>query len=168
MEEALFLTKFASKVTVVHRRDFFRASKIMQQRVMTHPKVKVLMYRSVQRWITSGDDSTLVGAELVDPRNGTTSKLPCSGAFIAIGHKPMTAFLGQDKGDSGGVAREKREGVELDKEGFIILKEHTMTSVEGIFACGDVVDKRYRQAITAAGMGCQAAIDCERWLATQE
>ncbi|CAN0036951.1 unnamed protein product, partial [Choristocarpus tenellus] len=114
------------------------------------------------RWITTGEESVLVGAELVDPRDGNSVEMSCSGAFIAIGHRPMTSFLKVKGVGTGAVAG---EAVELDEEGFILHKQHTMTNVEGVFACGDVVDKRYRQAITAAGMGCQAAMDCERWLA---
>lgn len=103
--------------------------------------------------------------------------MPCSGAFLAIGHKPMTRFLrdsscssgggGKRGGEGGGKGEREGAGVELDEDGYIVHKEHTMTSVEGVFACGDVVDRRYRQAISAAGMGCQAAIDCERWLAEE-
>ncbi|CAM9366080.1 unnamed protein product, partial [Scytosiphon promiscuus] len=151
MEEALFLTKFATKVTIVHRREGFRSSKIMLQRVKDHPKVSLKLHRTVKRWVSEGGD--LSGAELVDPRGIEEPEvLPCSGAFLAIGHKPMT----------------NPASIELDEDGFVVHKEHTMTSVEGVFACGDVVDRRYRQAISAAGMGCQAAIDCERWLAEEE
>lgn len=140
------------------------------------------------RWVSEGGE--LSGAELEDPRGQEAVELlPCSGAFIAIGHKPMTKFLRQSpaisssssndgSSSTGGVALAEREEevvkarrsvtVDLDDDGFIVHKEHTMTSVEGVFACGDVVDRRYRQAISAAGMGCQAAIDCERWLAEEE
>lgn len=121
------------------------------------------------RWVS--DEGVLSGAELEDPRGddgdgATTEIMPCSGAFLAIGHKPMTRFL-RSSSSGGGVAA-GGEGVELDADGYIVHKEYTMTSVEGVFACGDVVDRRYRQAISAAGMGCQAAIDCERWLAEEE
>lgn len=123
------------------------------------------------RWVSEGGD--LSGAELEDPRGrGSAELLPCSGAFLAIGHKPMTKFLGPPPPPTGeAAAGEASSGgavsVELDEDGFVVQKEHTMTSVDGVFACGDVVDRRYRQAISAAGMGCQAAIDCERWLAEE-
>ncbi len=148
MEEATFLTRFASKVTIVHRRDVFRASKVMVERARNHPKIEIATFSQVKRWLS--DDKGLTGAVLEDPRDGSEREIACTGAFIAIGHKPISAFL---------------EGqVETDVEGYIVAKEHTMTSVSGIFAAGDIVDSRYRQAITAAGMGCQAAIDAERWL----
>eukprot|EP00903_Cladosiphon_okamuranus_P005657 g5621.t2 len=171
MEEALFLTKFASKVTVVHRRDGFRSSKIMLQRVKDHPKISLKLHRTVKRWVSEGGE--LSGAQLEDPRGqDPTELLPCSGAFLAIGHRPMTKFLAPPPPPPAGeaAAGEVARGavsVELDEDGFVVHKEHTMTSVEGVFACGDVVDRRYRQAISAAGMGCQAAIDCERWLAEE-
>jgi thioredoxin reductase (NADPH) len=105
-------------------------------------------FRQVKKWLS--DDSGLTGAVIEDPRDGTEEQINVNGAFIAIGHKPITSFL---------------EGqLETDDEGYLLHSKHTMTSVEGVFAAGDVVDTRYRQAITAAGMGCQAAIDCERWL----
>tara|TARA_B100000902_G_C27320175_1_gene923853 strand:- start:214 stop:1149 length:936 start_codon:yes stop_codon:yes gene_type:complete len=148
MEEATFLTRFASKVTLIHRRDVFRASKVMQERAENHPKIEIRTFRQVKKWLS--DEKGLSGAILEDPRDGSTEEIACTGAFIAIGHKPITGFL---------------EGqIETDDSGYIIHKDHTMTSVSGVFAAGDVVDTRYRQAITAAGMGCQAAIDCERWL----
>ena len=148
MEEATFLTRFASKVTLIHRRDVFRASKVMQERAENHPKIEIRTFRQVKKWLS--DEKGLSGAILEDPRDGSTEEIACTGAFIAIGHKPITGFL---------------EGqIDTDDSGYIIHKDHTMTSVSGVFAAGDVVDTRYRQAITAAGMGCQAAIDCERWL----
>jgi thioredoxin reductase (NADPH) len=148
MEEAIFLTRFASKVTIVHRRDVFRASKVMYDRAANHPQIEIKTFRQVSKWLS--DDSGLTGAVLEDPRDGTSEEIAVTGAFIAIGHKPITAFL---------------EGqIETDEEGYIVPKGHSMTSVSGIFAAGDVVDTRYRQAITAAGMGCAAAMDAERWL----
>ncbi len=151
MEEATFLTRFASKVTIIHRRDVFRASKVMYDRAANHPKIEIKTFRSVKKWLS--DEKGLTGAVLEDPRDGSTEEISCTGAFIAIGHKPITTFLdGQ---------------IETDDSGYIIPKEHTMTSIPGVFAAGDVVDTRYRQAITAAGMGCQAAIDAERWLEDQ-
>ncbi len=148
MEEATFLTRFASKVTLLHRRDVFKASTIMQERVMANPKIEVKTFRQIKKWMSNKDG--LTGAIIEDPRDNSTEEIQAGGAFIAIGHKPMTDFLNNQ--------------IEIDKEGYIIHHEHTMTSVRGVFAAGDVVDTRYRQAITAAGMGCQAAIDCERWL----
>ena len=151
MEEATFLTRFASKVTIIHRRDVFRASKVMYDRAANHPKIEIKTFRSVKKWLS--DEKGLTGAVLEDPRDGSTEEISCTGAFIAIGHKPITTFLGDQ--------------IETDDSGYIIPKEHTMTSIPGVFAAGDVVDTRYRQAITAAGMGCQAAIDAERWLEDQ-
>jgi thioredoxin reductase (NADPH) len=148
MEEATFLTRFASKVTLIHRRDVFKASKVMYDRAANHPKIEIRTFRQVTKWLA--DEKGLSGAILEDPRDGKTEEIACTGAFIAIGHKPITNFL--------------EEQIETDDSGYIIHKDHTMTSVPGVFAAGDVVDTRYRQAITAAGMGCQAAIDCERWL----
>ena len=148
MEEAHFLTRFASKVTVVHRREYFRASQVMYDRVAAHPKIEIQTFRQVKRWLS--DEKGLTGAILEDTRDGKEYEISCDGAFIAIGHKPNTAFL---------------EGqVETDGSGYIIHSEHTMTSIPGVFAAGDVVDTRYRQAITAAGMGCQSAMDAEKWL----
>ena len=151
MEEATFLTRFASKVTLLHRRDVFRASKVMYERALNNPKIEIRTFRTVKSWLS--DESGLSGAVLEDPRDGSTEEISCTGAFIAIGHKPITNFLdGQ---------------VQTDDSGYILAKIHTMTSVDGVFAAGDVVDTRYRQAITAAGMGCQAAIDAEKWLEEQ-
>lgn len=151
MEEATFLTRFASKVTILHRRDVFKASKVMYDRAAAHPKIEIKTFRSVKKWLS--DEKGLTGALLEDPRDGSTEEIACTGAFIAIGHKPITGFL---------------EGqLETDDSGYLLHSEHTMTSVPGVFAAGDVVDTRYRQAITAAGMGCSAAIDAERWLEDQ-
>ena len=151
MEEATFLTRFAKKVTIVHRRDVFRASKVMYERAVNHPKIEIKTHRIVKSWLS--DDNGLTGAVLEDPRDNSTETVECTGAFIAIGHKPITNFL--------------ESQVETDDNGYILHKKNTMTSVEGVFAAGDVVDTRYRQAITAAGMGCQAAIDAEKWLEDQ-
>ena len=151
MEEAIFLTRFASKVSIVHRREGFRASKVMYERAVSHPKIEIRTHRRVKRWLS--DENGLSGAILEDPRDGNEEEIFCTGAFIAIGHKPMTGFLDGE--------------VEKDDSGYILHFEHTMTSVPGVFAAGDVVDKRYRQAITAAGMGCEAAMDAEKWLEDQ-
>ena len=147
-EEATFLTRFASKVTLIHRRDVFKASTIMYERAANNDKIEIRTFRQVREWLS--DENGLTGAVLEDPRDGSTEEISATGAFIAIGHKPITGFLGGQ--------------VETDENGYIIHKQHTMTSVEGVFAAGDVVDTRYKQAITAAGMGCQAAIDAEKWL----
>ena len=150
MEEALFLTKFASKVTVIHRRDEFRASKIMAQRVMDHEKIEIL-WDSVPEEILGGDAVT--GVKVRNVKTDEVHEVAIDGLFVAIGHDPNTSiFQGQ---------------VDLDDEGYVIA-DGTRTSVEGVFAGGDVVDKVYRQAITAAGMGCAAALDTERWLEEQK
>jgi thioredoxin reductase (NADPH) len=149
MEEANFLTRFASKVKLVHRRDAFRASKIMQDRVLANPKVEVLYNKEIIRYL-SQNGLSISGARLRDTVTGEEMDMPIDGIFLAIGHTPNTAFLeGQIKTDTGG---------------YILLEGYTGTNVEGVFAAGDVADHRYRQAITAAGHGCQAAIDAERWL----
>jgi thioredoxin reductase (NADPH) len=146
MEEALFLTKFASKVTVIHRRDEFRASKIMAQRVIDHDKIEIL-WDTVPEEVLG--DSTVTGVKVRNVKTDEIHEIAAEGFFVAIGHDPNTAiFKGQ---------------VDLDDEGYVIA-DGTRTSVGGVFAGGDVVDKVYRQAITAAGMGCAAALDAERWL----
>ena len=147
-EEATFLTRFASKVTLIHRRDVFKASTIMYERAVNNPKIEIKTFRQIKEWLS--DDKGLSGAVLENTQDGSTETIEATGAFIAIGHTPITAFLGNQ--------------VETDENGYIVHKEHTMTSVPGVFAAGDVVDTRYKQAITAAGLGCSAAIDVEKWL----
>lgn len=152
MEEALFLTRFATKVYVIHRRSEFRASQIMQDRVINHEKIEVL-------WNTVVDDvlgDTLVeGAAIRNTETGEARTLPLQGFFVAIGHQPNTAIF--------------QDWLDMDETGYIKTKpDSTYTNVEGVFACGDAQDHVYRQAITAAGTGCMAAIDAERWLADQE
>jgi thioredoxin reductase (NADPH) len=152
MEEALFLTKFASKVTIVHRRDEFRASKIMADRAMAHEKIGVI-WNTVVAEIRG--DSTVTGVVLQDTVTGEETEMKTDGVFVAIGHKPNTEVL--------------IDQLDLDPNGYVITKPgSTRTSVEGVFAAGDVADHVYRQAVTAAGTGCMAAIDSERWLADQE
>lgn len=146
-EEALFLTKFASKVHVIHRRDELRASKIMAKRVLEHDKIEMVWDSVVEEVL--GDD-LVSGLRIRNVVTDEVSELPVEGLFLAIGHTPNTkVFEGQ---------------IDLDEKGYILTGDNTMTSVPGVFAAGDVTDHVYRQAITAAGMGCQAAIDAERWL----
>ena len=152
MEEATFLTKFCNKVTIVHRREGLRASQIMIDRAKQNPKIAWKLNSKVKSWL--GSEGSFEGATLVDTKTGVEEDISCDGAFIAIGHKPITDFLAGQ--------------VEMDQEGYLLWKENSMTSVSGVFAGGDVVDTRYRQAITAAGMGCMAAIDAERWLEDNE
>jgi thioredoxin reductase (NADPH) len=150
MEEATYLTKFASEVVIVHRRDSFRASPVMQDRVLADPKVKV-RWNSQVADVLGGDFIT--GVRIRNTATGEEEDLPCGGLFVAIGHTPNTAFLqGQ---------------VELSPHGYVKLCQafRTETSVPGVFGAGDVMDDYYRQAITAAGTGCMAALDAERWLA---
>jgi thioredoxin reductase (NADPH) len=147
MEEANFLTKFATKVFVVHRRDKLRASKIMQDRSMKNEKISFI-WNSVVEDILGNDIVT--GVRIKNLITGTTSTLPCAGVFVAIGHRPNTAlFAGQ---------------LDMDARGYLVTKNGTATSVPGVFAAGDVQDSTYRQAVTAAGTGCMAAIDAERFL----
>ena len=149
MEEALFLTKFASKVYVVHRRDEFRASQIMQDRVLNHEKIEVIWNSTVEKINGEGAVSSIV---LKDTVNSSEKEMDIDGVFVAIGHDPNVGFL--------------NNFVELDEKGYIKtgFTTDTSTSVPGVFAAGDVADSIYRQAVTAAGTGCQAAIDSERWL----
>ena len=148
MEEATFLTRFCSKVTIVNRREELRASQIMADRARTNDKIGWKLNKVVKEWV--GEQGKFEGVILQDTINNDEEMFKCDGAFIAIGHKPMTSFLDNQ--------------IELDDHGYIVPNENTMTNVPGIFAAGDVVDTRYRQAITAAGMGCMAAIDAEKWL----
>ena len=151
MEEATFLTRFATKVSVVHRRDKLRASKIMQDRAFKNERL-AFIWNSVVEEILG--ESVVTGVHLRNVITGQTSELPCAGAFIAIGHSPNTGlFKGQ---------------VELDEQGYILTRNGTATNIPGVFAAGDVQDATYRQAVTAAGSGCMAAIDAERYLETHE
>jgi len=148
MEEALYLTHFASEVLLIHRRDAFRASKAMQQKVTTHPKIKILWDSVVEDAL---GENFLEGIKVKNLKTGKLEEIKVRGLFYAIGHKPNVDFLDCQ--------------VEVDSEGYIITKpDSSQTSIEGVFACGDVKDKKFRQAITAAGSGCIAALECERFL----
>lgn len=148
MEEATFLTKFARSVTIVHRREEFRASKIMLDRAVNNDKIRFLTNQVVLA--VTGDDS-VTGVQLRDTRTGEETTLPVTGVFVAIGHDPRSNLV--------------RDAVDIDPEGYVLVNMPTsQTSLEGVFAAGDLVDRTYRQAVTAAGTGCAAAIDAERWL----
>jgi len=153
LEEATFLTRFADSVTLVHRRDTLRASKIMQDRAMANPKIKFVWDSQVVSM--EGDNGKLTGVRVKNVHTGDEKVLPVTGAFIAIGHSPRSElFAGQ---------------LPTDPDGYLLVEQPTTrTAIEGVFACGDVVDRTYRQAVTAAGTGCSAAIDAERWLAEHE
>jgi thioredoxin reductase (NADPH) len=151
MEEATFLTKFASKVTVVHRREELRASKIMQERAQGNPKIEFVFNTTVEE-IVGSKDGGVTALKLRNLKTNEASEMPAQGLFVAIGHTPNTTpYAGQ---------------LDLDERGYISLphRHSTLTNIQGVFACGDAVDHIYRQAITAAASGCQAALDCERWL----
>ncbi len=154
VEEALFLTKFAKKVSVIHRRDQLRASKIMQERAKKNPKVSFVWDSVVEEIYGEPKESGVTGVRLKNVKSGKPRDFKCDGVFIAIGHEPNTKlFAGQ---------------MELDEKGYIVTRRGTQTSVAGIFACGDAQDYVYRQAVTAAGTGCMAAIDTERFLESLE
>jgi thioredoxin reductase (NADPH) len=150
MEEALFLTKFADEVLLIHRRDEFRASKIMLERARKNPKVTFLTDTVIQDVL---GENSVEGIRTKNLKTGEEREIEVEGFFAAIGHAPATGLF--------------KDQVEMDEGGYILQKEHTMTSVPGVFAAGDVSDKRYRQAVTAAGDGSRAAIDAERWLEEQ-
>jgi thioredoxin reductase (NADPH) len=155
VEEAMYLTNHSHDVTLVHRRDSLRAEKILQDRLFANPAIKVIWNHEVAEFIGGGDPEALVGLDIRDTRSGAISRIDVEGAFVAIGHSPATElFAGQ---------------LDLDEDGYIKVQDgSTRTSVEGVFACGDVMDKIYRQAVTAAGTGCMAALDAEKYLAAQE
>lgn len=157
MEEANFLTKFASEVTIIHRRDEFRASKIMLDRAKKNPKIKFLTNKVIREvlGVEEGGKKRMTGVLLEDTKDHSVTRLDADGLFIAIGHKPNTELF--------------KNYLEMDETGYLIVQPgSTYTNVEGVFAAGDVADKKYRQAITAAGTGCMAALDAERWLEAQE
>ena len=149
-EEAVFLTRFASKVYLIHRRDTLRASAIMAERVLNHPKIEPVWDSVITEYLTD-DGGEVRAVRLSNVKTGTESELEVKCVFVAIGHQPNTApFKGQ---------------LEMDAEGYLIQKCGTRTNLPGVFAAGDVADHRYRQAITAAGQGCAAALDAEKYLA---
>lgn len=152
VEEALYMTNHSHDVTLIHRRDSLRAEKILQQRLFAHPNIKVLWNREVAEFIGEGTPEGLVAADLRDTTTGAVERMELDGAFVAIGHVPATELF---KGK-----------LEVDADGYIPVTPGTSrTSIPGVFACGDVMDKVYRQAVTAAGTGCMAALDAEKFLA---
>ena len=146
MEEALFLTKFATSVTIVHRKDTFRASEIMQKRVKENPKIKILFNSEVTEIL---GENNVTGVKIKNNQTNQISQMPLDGIFVAIGHIPNSARF---------------KDIELDALGFIKVREHFLTNKEGVFVAGDVHDSHYKQAVTAAGFGCAAALEAERWL----
>ncbi len=153
VEEALFLTNFATRVTLVHRRDELRAEKVLQKRLLDHPKIEPLWDHTLEEVLGEGDPPGVTGVRLCHVRSGETRELDCAGVFIAIGHTPATELV--------------RGQVDMDDSGYIVsAPDSTVTSVPGVFAAGDVTDHVYRQAVTAAGMGCMAALEADRFLAS--
>ena len=155
VEEALYLTNHSHDVTLIHRRDSLRAEKILQDRLFAHPNIKIMWDSEVAEFVGGGTPEALVGLDVRNVKSGAITRIDVDGAFVAIGHKPATElFAGKLK---------------LDGDGYIEVEQGTTrTSVPGVFACGDVMDKIYRQAVTAAGTGCMAALDAEKFLAAQE
>ncbi|MEA3017199.1 MAG: thioredoxin reductase [Sphingomonadales bacterium] len=152
VEEALYMTNHSHDVTLIHRRDSLRAEKILQDRLFAHPNIKMLWNKTVERFVGGGLPEGLVALELRDTKTGELSQVDVEGGFVAIGHSPATELF--------------RGRLDLDPDGYVIVETGTTkTSVPGVFACGDVMDKIYRQAVTAAGTGCMAALDAEKFLA---
>jgi thioredoxin reductase (NADPH) len=149
MEEANFLTKFATKVYIIHRKDSFKASKIMQERVFDNKKIEIIWNHEVKQIL--GDNIKVTGVSINNTIDGSNKELSLDGLFLAIGHIPNTQYL--------------VDQVELDQMGFVLSKDITKTNIDGVFVAGDVYDHRYQQAITAAGLGCMAFLDAEKWLA---
>jgi len=155
VEEALYLTNHSHDVTLIHRRDSLRAEKILQDRLFAHPNIKIMWDSEVAEFVGGGMPEALVGLDVRNVKTGSITRIDVDGAFVAIGHKPATELF-QGK-------------LKLDNEGYILVENgSTKTSVPGVFACGDVMDKIYRQAVTAAGTGCMAALDAEKFLAAEE
>jgi thioredoxin reductase (NADPH) len=155
VEEALYLTNHSHDVTLIHRRDSLRAEKILQDRLFANPHIKIIWDSEVTEFVGGGEPEALIGLDIKNRLTGEVSRIDVEGAFVAIGHKPATElFDGQLK---------------LDSDGYLEVETGTTkTSIPGVFACGDVMDKIYRQAVTAAGTGCMAALDAEKYLAAQE
>ena len=155
VEEAIFLTNFAKKVTIVHRRDHFRAEKILQDRLFKNPKIEVIWDHAVDEIVGTEDPKSVTGVKLKNTHTGATKEVPADGVFIAIGHAPATElFKGQ---------------LDLNHSGYIITRpDSTATAIPGVYAAGDVKDEVYRQAVTAAAMGCMSALEAERYFATLE
>jgi len=155
VEEALFLTNFATKVTLIHRRDSLRAEKIMQDRLFKHPKIKVLWNHSVEEVLGDTAPLGVTAVRAKDVNTGVETDIPCDGFFVAIGHAPASELV--------------KDQLELHNGGYVVVKAgSTLTSIPGVFAAGDLTDHIYRQAVTSAGMGCMAALDAEKFLAEQE
>jgi thioredoxin reductase (NADPH) len=155
VEEAIYLTNHATKVTLIHRRDSLRAEKIMQERLFRNPKITVIWDSTVEEVLGSGDPLGVTGVRIRNVKTGENREISCDGLFVAIGHTPSTELF---KGK-----------LKLDSEGYLVTRpDSTATEIPGVFAAGDVKDKVFRQAVTAAGMGCMAALEAERFLAAQE
>jgi thioredoxin reductase (NADPH) len=155
VEEALYMTNHSHEVTLVHRRDSLRAEKILQERLFKHPNIKVMWNREVAKFVAGGEPEGLVAIDVKDTQTGDIERIEVEGGFVAIGHTPATELF--------------RGHIELDDDGYIKVETgSTRTNVPGVFACGDVMDKIYRQAVTAAGTGCMAALDAEKFLAEAE
>ena len=151
VEEALFLTKFASKVTLIHRRDSLRAEKLLQQKILSHSKIKIIWNNKIKEIVGTENPKGVTSVILENTKDQSIGKIDTHGIFIAIGHDPATKIFSNQ--------------IEMDKEGYIITKaDSTKTNIKGVFAAGDVKDKTYRQAVTAAGMGCMAALEAEKFL----
>jgi len=155
VEEAIFLTHHANKVTLIHRRDRLRAEKIMQDRLFSNPKIELVWDSAVEEVLGEGEPAVVTGVKLRNVKTGAFSEIKCDGLFVAIGHTPATQLF--------------KDQLELDSEGYILTRpDSTATAVPGVFAAGDVKDKIFRQAVTAAGMGCMAALEADRFLATTD
>ncbi len=155
VEEALYMTNHSDEVIIIHRRDHFRAEKILQDRLFANPKVVVLWNKRIDRFVGAGDPEVMVGVDLIDTVTGEASHVTAEGGFVAIGHSPATAIF--------------KDKLPMDDGGYLLVETgSTRTSVPGVFAAGDVTDKIYRQAVTAAGMGCMAALDAEKFLGVAE
>ena len=155
VEEALFLTNFASKVTLIHRRDELRSEKILQDRLFKNPKIEPLWFHTLEEVVGDDDPKGVTGVKVKHAETGAITEIPCKGVFIAIGHAPANELV--------------KDGLETHMGGYVVTKpDSTETSIPGIFAAGDLTDHKYRQAVTSAGMGCMAALEAERFLAEQE